>query len=620
MRAPFVRADVVSTLLEAASGYRALGLHPIPCEPRGKRPLVKWETYQTEPPHQDEIDTWWQKWPDANVGLVACGWLAVDADGGADALRLLQAQGIVIPPAPTSRTARGFHVLLAAPGPVPDRVGLLANGGAAHIDIRGKGIIIAPPSIHPSGHIYRWEIPLTLPLPPAPQALLELIARGHARPASGDGDPSWFAEAMRGPVPEGQRNDTAARLAGFYLAKNLTAEYALATLTPWAAAACVPPMDLRELRQTVESVARREAGKLQAPAADPLRLCSVVDILRMTQSNSERVPTRIPGLDAILGGGIPARRLILAGGTTAAGKTTFVLQVAEAFTDAGGMVVILPCDEGAEPAAVRVGQQHGFLRAQVEERLESLLVKLDGELAGKALRFPDPTAQADPTIEDSAEALAAMMRERPGAAGLLVVDSIQRAQTRTSEASRSERERITDNVQTARRLAVAHDIAVLATSETNRGFYRAKRDEDRVSDQAAFAEARAEYWADVALTMRARDDNSDLVDIHVPKNRLGPKTRLVLRLDRERARFAEVDPEAAATEDPAHDRTVEEARERILRELTRQPGLSRSQLYECVRGMKAIFNEALDRVKTAGIVTAEPHGRSVLYRLTEIPK
>lgn len=194
-------------------------------------------------------------------------------------------------------------------------------------------------------------------------------------------------------------------------------------------------------------------GDLDATAdtREPVPTCSVVDVLTLTRSDRARVRTGLPALDLILGGGIPARRLLLLGGTTAAGKTALALQLAEAFTEAGGVAVVLPYDEGAEPAAVRVGEQHGFERAQVEDRLDSLLVKLAGELEGKALRFPVPTAPADPTIEDGAEAVAALMRERPGAPGLLVVDSIQRAHTRTSEGTRSERERITDNTQTARR-------------------------------------------------------------------------------------------------------------------------------------------------------------------------
>ncbi len=362
-----------------------------------------------------------------------------------------------------------------------------------------------------------------------------------------------------------------------------------------------------------------------APPDGPIRLCSVVDVLRMTRSDSERVPTRIPGLDAVLRGGIPIRRLILAGGTTAAGKTALVLQIAEAWVDAGGVVFILPYDEGAEPSCVRVGQQHGFLREQVEERLESLLAKLEGELEGKVLRFPDPTANTEPTIEDGAEAVAGLMRDRPGAPGLLIVDSIQRADTRTSSETRSERERVTMNAQTARSMAVLHNIAVLATSETNRGWYRAKREEDRSSDQAAFAEARLEYWADVALTLRARDDDSGLVDIRVPKNRLGDKTPLVLRLDRARSRFEAVEGDEGAAsaaevvKQEALQKAIDETRERILRQLKKRSGLSRSQLFEYVGGRKAVFNQALTQAGDAGMVSGEPHGRSVLYRLAEIP-
>ncbi len=362
-------------------------------------------------------------------------------------------------------------------------------------------------------------------------------------------------------------------------------------------------------------------GHAARPEAEPIRLCSVVEVLRLTRSDSQRIPTRIPGLDPLLRGGIPARRLILAGGTTAAGKTALVLQVAEAHTEAGGVVVVVPYDEGAEPACVRVGQQHGYIREQIEERLETLLDTLDRELTGKILRLPDPTAHADPTIEDGAEAVAALVREHPGAPGLLIVDSIQRAHTRVSDAARSERERITDNVQIARRVAVEHNIAVLATSETNRGFYRAKREEDRVRDEAAFAEARAEYWVDVALTMRARDDESDLIDIRVAKNRLGDRTPMVLRLDRARARLVEVDKETSAKgKEATEDEAIQKAIERILRALKKTPDLNRKQLSQVVGGKTSVFSEALNQAKDKELVTWRKEGSEILQRLTEVPK
>ncbi len=278
---------MTSSCHEAAREYRSLGLHPIPCwwplpgggcacpDPNCEKPakhpcLDSWKAYQSEPPHPDEIDAWWEKWPQANVALVmGRGMFAVDLDGGIEALRLLSEAGIELPPCPLSRTSKGLHAYLGTSVPVGDKVALLKKGSGAAVDIRGPGIVIAPPSLHVSGHRYTWERPLTLPLPEAPPALIALIQRG--RPQGGDTskDGSWFMSAMRGPVVESTRNDTATRLAGLLLAKGLSPEYVLATLTPWALTVCAPPMDLRELGQTVESVARKERRKSTAPEPAP---------------------------------------------------------------------------------------------------------------------------------------------------------------------------------------------------------------------------------------------------------------------------------------------------------------------------------------------------------------
>jgi hypothetical protein len=255
--------------LEAAREYRRLGLHPIPCQPRGKRPLVEWKDYQEDPPHQDEIEAWWAKTPDANVALVlGRGTFAVDLDGGVDALKLLRAAGIEMPLCPVSRTGKGLHAFLSAPGPVPDRVALLKNGGSAQVDIRGVGIVVVPPSIHPTGKVYEWERPLELPLPLAPAALLDLIQRGRQRDTDGTPDASWVAEALRG-VPEGQRDDTCARLAGYFLHAGLDAKATEVVLLESFAKNCTPPFRPADVRKTVQSIARKDgAGERQA-AVDP---------------------------------------------------------------------------------------------------------------------------------------------------------------------------------------------------------------------------------------------------------------------------------------------------------------------------------------------------------------
>lgn len=109
-----------------------------------------------------------------------------------------------------------------------------------------------------------------------PQAILDL-ARNTQKPVPARAEaPSddWFSAAMRGPVHEGQRNDTATRLAGYLLAlhKN-NVKNVVVLLEPWARTACVPPMDERELRATVESIARREAAKDKTPEVAPVVVC-----------------------------------------------------------------------------------------------------------------------------------------------------------------------------------------------------------------------------------------------------------------------------------------------------------------------------------------------------------
>jgi hypothetical protein len=308
------------------------------------------------------------------------------------------------------------------------------------------------------------------------------------------------------------------------------------------------------------------------------------------------------------------------GGTAGAGKTALGLQMARAAAEAGCVVACLMADEGREPAAIRLGQQLGYIREQIEDGLEGVLTGMEQALAGRVLTFPDPDAEADTTIEGVAEAL---VNAYPGRPAFLFLDSIQTVRTRLPlRETPSIRERIMDNARTARRLAVEHGLAVIYTSEVNRSWYRSRREEDRASDLAAFAEARIEFSADVLLTMRASDEDPDLVDVRIPKNRLGTRIPLLLRLDRERACLMAVDgdPREAARRQ-AENQKVDEAKAAILRELKANPeGLTWGQLKEMVRVKAIVFCEAVKQLRAAGIVEARTHGRSTRYHLAVAPK
>jgi hypothetical protein len=175
----------------ARYGLRVLPLHTMQdgccscekpsCESPGKHPIaflvkngVKGATTDKE-----TIRRWFQKWPDANVGIAtgrASGLLVVDVDGHKGE-RLLAQIGAEIGPLPEDAcvaTGRGRHIWLGYPKDGPP----ISNLGGGKLDLRGDGgYVVAPPSMHASGRRYRWLHAEKLP-PIAPEkarAMRELI-------------------------------------------------------------------------------------------------------------------------------------------------------------------------------------------------------------------------------------------------------------------------------------------------------------------------------------------------------------------------------------------------------------------------------------------------------------
>jgi hypothetical protein len=359
--------EPVVTCYEAARMYLSMGLHPIPCASRSKRPLVEWRPYQEQPPHADQIDEWWSTWPEANVALVlGRGTFAVDLDGGHEAEQLLIDAGVYLPGAPRSKTANGYHVLLSAPGPVPDRVGLLAaRSGKPAVDIRGVGIIVAPPSIHPTGIPYEWYIPLALPLPPAPQALLDLITAGRERKPPSSAGFGWIAEALAG-APEGTRDALCTRLAGYFLGRGLDAALVEVLLTESFARNCTPPFPASSVRKCVQSIARKEGlGDDRPLQAVHIRhvLAALREELRPGATPTAPVATPFPSLNTYLGGGFYPGELIYLGARPGVGKTAFALEVARRTAKDQRGVLIISREMINLALARRLIAQEGPIRA-----------------------------------------------------------------------------------------------------------------------------------------------------------------------------------------------------------------------------------------------------------------
>ncbi len=370
---------MANRFLTAALAYHRLGYAPIPCSPKDKRPIVPWKSFQTDMPSTDQLESWWQQTPDANVALVlGRGRFAVDLDGGVAAEALLAGRGIALPPgAPRSQTGNGQHVFLGAATPVPDRVAMLSTKGQKpQVDIRGVGIVVVPPSVHPNGASYTWVTPLAEHPPPAPRALLDLIATSNTGaatpPAAQDDVPSgrfWVADALRG-VGEGHRDATCTRLAGYFLNKGVELETVVAVLTASFAQACDPPFAPREVDKCVRSIARRDAGATNSTVG----VQHVADVLAELSAALERGPaptlsTPFPTLNHFLTGGFSPGELIFLGARPGVGKTALALELSRwAARKGDGAVLVVSREMTNLALARRLVAQDGRIRASALKR------------------------------------------------------------------------------------------------------------------------------------------------------------------------------------------------------------------------------------------------------------
>lgn len=235
----------------------------------GKHPLNEWKRFQDEPMSLEQVEEVWTAQPRANIGLCTgarSGVVVLDIDprhGGDIGLETLEAEYSKLPHTIESQTGGGGrHLIFKHPGvPIKNKVNL-----APGVDVRGDGgIIVLPYSIHASGKHYEWELSSTpAQVKPAdmPAWLLKLLATPQAQAPGGTKEETDWAKVLLQGALDGERNNTATRLAGRLCRKGLSA--------PEVAAICIiwnqrnkPPLPDDEVLRTVESIAKAEATRRQ---------------------------------------------------------------------------------------------------------------------------------------------------------------------------------------------------------------------------------------------------------------------------------------------------------------------------------------------------------------------
>jgi hypothetical protein len=253
------RADGAATR-RAALACCARGWSVVPLRPRSKRPLIPWLAQQERRAQAEEIEAWFERWPDANLGVVTGAisrLVVIDIDPQHDGEESLAQLTRVHGPLPATVEAMtgggGRHLYFEHPGrPLHNRAGIEPG-----IDVRGDGgYIVAPPSLHPSGVPYRWapgRSPQEIEPAPMPDWLLE---KAGGSPAGSGHSAGHWRKLVRDGVAEGGRNSTLASLAGYLLWHGLDPGVVTDLLLAWNTQRCRPPLTDEEVVRVVESIAR----------------------------------------------------------------------------------------------------------------------------------------------------------------------------------------------------------------------------------------------------------------------------------------------------------------------------------------------------------------------------
>lgn len=292
-------------------------------------------------------------------------------------------------------------------------------------------------------------------------------------------------------------------------------------------------------RAVTSDISEEEAQGDEAERA-PVRAPGMTPGQRARALGQKRpaLPTGFETIDKACRGGWRLGGVVVIGGAPGAGKTTLAVQLARAWVTAGHVVTILAADESADGLLIRYGQGLGWMRERLEEgdrgRTEALGESLE-EIATTLFLYD--ADQDDASIEAAA---ALTVQKAGGRPAVLIVDSIQRAQTDAADLKAEPRARIDASVMALKK-AAKPGVLIVATSELSRGAYRSRNQADAIDDIAAFKESGGiEYGADVALVLRSVKGLNGVIDVSMAKNRWGQKLPSRMALNPTTASFTEV--------------------------------------------------------------------------------
>lgn len=474
--------------VDAAIAYAQLGWYVFPVEPGGKRPIGSLVPHGKDDATIDEttIRSWWQQFPDANVGISVApsGLVVLDIDtaNGKPGAKSLVDLG-QLPDTLTAQTGSGgAHVIFSRPEGVAmaQRIGLRPG-----LDLIGNGYIVAPPSLHASGNRYQWAD--RNPIARLPQLLIEASA---PRPVP----TNTSADDTHEPITEGGRNAGLTALAGRLRHAGLDQEPIALALLATNRQRCKPPMPDAEVEGIARSVSRYPATNdvagdaalsaalvaASAPSTGSLPPLAC-DALAIDRPPLITYSTGIDELDQRLGGGITTRSQSVVVARTGAGKSGLAINIAIHIMHTYGIPVLyisseLEIDECSMRFAANLldvsirDLLNGHIpRERAREALSNHPIHIvDADAINDRSVCRDDEGIAEGRLRVLANAIA-HITDRYGKRPLVIADYLQEL---ADPDPRNVRMGVSGMARALRVISQRYDLCVFAVSSTGRAFYR----------------------------------------------------------------------------------------------------------------------------------------------------
>ncbi len=308
---------------QKALEYLTKGLSVIPLQPKGKKALIGWTEFQNRKATEKEVDAWFSQWPEANIGIVTgkvSGIIVIDVDSE-EAMKLVKNKNM--PETPMVKTSKGYHFYCKYKEGVRN---FQTRADLPGIDLRAEGgYVVAPPSIHESGHIYSWEEGKEF----SRSVLIDLPEWVIAKNES---ERTPLAELYQG-VSEPGRNNALARLVGSWANDGLGYDECLKNafmVNPQNQ----PPMSNNEVMVVVKSIfekhnREKETTHAKSPQfdSDANNMCMATEKKYFTINQLKN--SKANNVDWIWEGYLAKGFITLLSGWPKAGKTTLLFKLIE---------------------------------------------------------------------------------------------------------------------------------------------------------------------------------------------------------------------------------------------------------------------------------------------------